>query len=55
MYTNFLDDGRYTDIVTFIQIGHAPLFPLICPDNVKPSGASWMQTNMIAYNMKYSC
>jgi hypothetical protein len=55
MYTNFLDDGRYTDAVPSMQIGHAPLFPLVCPDNVKPLGASWMQTNMIAYNVKYSC
>jgi hypothetical protein len=55
MYTNFLDDERYTDTVSFIQIGYAPLFPLVCPDNVKPLGASWMQTNMIAYNVKYSC
>jgi hypothetical protein len=36
MYTNFLDDGRYTDAVPSTQIGHAPLFPLVCPDNVKP-------------------
>jgi hypothetical protein len=52
MYTNFLDDGRYTDAVPSTQIRHAPLFPLVCPDNVKPPGASWMQTNMIAYNVK---
>jgi hypothetical protein len=55
MYTNFLDDGRYIDAVPSTQIGHAPLFPLVCPDNVKPPGASWIQTNMIAYNVKYSC
>jgi hypothetical protein len=55
MYINFLDDGRYNDAVPSMQIGHAPLFPLVCPDNVKPLGASWMQTNMIAYNVKYSC
>jgi hypothetical protein len=55
MYTNFLDDRRYTDAVPSTQIGHVPLFPLVCPDNVKPPGASWMQTNMIAYNVKYSC
>jgi hypothetical protein len=54
MYTNFLDDERYTDAVPSMQIGHAPLFPLGCPDTVKPPGASWMQTNMIAYNVKYS-
>jgi hypothetical protein len=53
MYTNFLDDGRFT--VLYKQIGHVPLFSLVCPDNVNLSGASWMQTNMIAYNMKYSC
>jgi hypothetical protein len=53
MYTNFLDDGRYTDAVPSTQIGHAPLFPLVCPDNVKPQGALWMQTNMIAYNVEY--
>jgi hypothetical protein len=51
MYTNFLDDGRYTDAVLSTQIGHAPLFYLVCPDTVKPPGASWMQTNMIAYNV----
>jgi hypothetical protein len=39
IYTNFLDDGRYTDAVPSTQIGHAPLFPLVCPDNVKPSGS----------------
>jgi hypothetical protein len=55
MYTNFLDDGRYTDVVPSMQTGHAPLFPLVCPDNVKPPGASWMQTNMIAYNVNCSC
>jgi hypothetical protein len=55
MYTNFLDDGRYTNAVPSMQIGHAPLFPLVCPDTVKPPGTSWMQTNMIAYNVKYSC
>jgi hypothetical protein len=55
MYTNFLDDGRYTDAVPYKQTGHASLFPLVCPDNINPSGASWMQTNMIAYNVKYSC
>jgi hypothetical protein len=55
MYTNFLDDGRYTDVVSSTQTGHAPLFPLVCPDIVKPPGASWMQTDMIAYNVKYSC
>jgi hypothetical protein len=54
MYTNFLDDERYTDAVPPTQTGHAPLFPLVCPDNVKPLRASWMQTNMIAYNVKYS-
>jgi hypothetical protein len=36
MYTNFLDDARYTAAVPSTQIGHAPLFPLVCPDNVKP-------------------
>jgi hypothetical protein len=36
MYTNFLDDGRYTDAVPSIQIGHMSLFPLVCPDTVKP-------------------
>jgi hypothetical protein len=55
MYTNFLDDGRYTDAVLSTQTGHVSLFPLVCPDNVKPPRASWMQTNMIAYNVKYSC
>jgi hypothetical protein len=55
MYTNSLDDGRYTDAVLSMQTGHAPLFPLGYPDTVKPPGASWMQTNMIAYNIKYSC
>jgi hypothetical protein len=40
MYTNFLDDERYSDVVPSTQTGHAPLFPLVCPDNVKPSGAS---------------
>jgi hypothetical protein len=55
MYTNFLDDGRYTNAVPSTQTGHVSLFPLVCPDNVKPPGASWMQTNMIAYNVKYSC
>jgi hypothetical protein len=55
MYTNFLNDGRYTDAVSSTQIGHASLFPLACPDNVKPLGASWMQMNIIAYNVKYSC
>jgi hypothetical protein len=55
MYTNFLDDGRYTYAVPSTQTGHAPLFPIVCPDNVKPPGASWMQMNMIAYNVKYSC
>jgi hypothetical protein len=55
MYTNFLDDGRYTDAVQSTQIGHASLFPLFCPDIVKPPRASWMQMNMIAYNVKYSC
>jgi hypothetical protein len=54
MYTNFLDDGRYTDAVPSMQTGYAPLFPLVCPDTVKPPGASWMQMNMIAYNVKYS-
>jgi hypothetical protein len=54
MYTNFLDDGRYTDAVPSTQKGHARLFSLVCPDNVKPTGASWMQMNMIAYNVKYS-
>jgi hypothetical protein len=54
MYTNFLDDERYTDEVPSTQTGHAPLFPLVCLDNVKPPGASWMQTNMIAYNVKFS-
>jgi hypothetical protein len=53
MYTNFLDDGRYTDAVPFTQTGHVTVFPLVCPDTVKPLGASWMQTNMIAYNVKY--
>jgi hypothetical protein len=55
MYTNFLDDRRYTDAIPSTQTGYAPLFPLVCPDNVKPPGASWMQMNMIAYNVKYSC
>jgi hypothetical protein len=55
MYTNFLNNGRYTDTVPSMQIGHAPLFPLVCPNNVKPPGALWMQMNMIAYNVKYSC
>jgi hypothetical protein len=36
MYNNFLDDGRYTDTIPSTQIGHAPLFPLVCPNNVKP-------------------
>jgi hypothetical protein len=54
MYTNFLDDGRYTDAVPSTQIGYAPVFPLVCPDNVKPLGASWMQMIMIVYNVKYS-
>jgi hypothetical protein len=54
MYTNFLDDGRYIDAIPFTQTGHVSLFPLVCPDNVKPPGASWMQMNMIAYNVKYS-
>jgi hypothetical protein len=54
MYINFLDDGRYTDAVPSTQIGHATLFPLVCPDNVKPPVTSWMQTNMITYNVKYS-
>jgi hypothetical protein len=43
MYTNFLDDGRYTDAVLSTQTGHAPLFPLVCPD-VIPSTQTWMQT-----------
>jgi hypothetical protein len=55
MDTNFLDDGRYTDAVPSTQIGHALLFPLVYPDTVKPPRASWMPTNMIAYNVKYSC
>jgi hypothetical protein len=55
MYTNFLDDGRYTNAIPSTQIGQVPLFPLVCPDNVKLPGASWMQTSMIAYNVKYSC
>jgi hypothetical protein len=55
MYTSFLDDERYTDVVPSTQIGHAPLFPLVCPGTVKPPVATWMQTNMIAYNVKYSC
>jgi hypothetical protein len=54
IYTNFFDDGRYTDAVLSTQIGLASLFPLVYPDNVNPLGASWMQTNMIAYNVKYS-
>jgi hypothetical protein len=54
MYTNFLDDGRYNNAVPSTQTRHVLLFPLVCPDNVKPLGASWMQTNMIAYNVKYS-
>jgi hypothetical protein len=29
-------------------------FPLVYPDTIKPPGESWMQTNMIAYNVKYS-
>jgi hypothetical protein len=55
MYTNFLDDGRYTDAVPSTQTGHASLFPLVCSDNVDPLGASRMQTNMIVYNVKHSC
>jgi hypothetical protein len=55
VYTNFLNDGRYIDVVPSMQTGHVPLFPLVYPDTVKPPGASWMQTNMIAYNVKYSC
>jgi hypothetical protein len=55
MYTNFLDDEIYTDAVPSTQTGYVPLFPLVCLYNVKPLGASWMQTNMIAYNVKYSC
>jgi hypothetical protein len=35
MKINFLEDGRYTNVVPSIQIGH-PLFPLVCPDIVKP-------------------
>jgi hypothetical protein len=53
MNTNFLDDKRYTDAVPSIQIGH-PLFPLVCPDTVMPLGTLWMQTNMIAFSVKYS-
>jgi hypothetical protein len=52
MYINFLDDGRYIDAVISTQIGHAPLFPLVYPDTVKPLGASWIQKNMTAYNVK---
>jgi hypothetical protein len=37
-----------------MQTGHVPLFPLVCPNTVKPPGASQMQTNMIACNVKYS-
>jgi hypothetical protein len=55
VYTNFLNDGRYIDVVPSMQIGHVPLFLLVYPDTVKLQGASWMQTNMIAYNVKYSC
>jgi hypothetical protein len=40
MYTDFLDDERYIDAVSSTQIGHVSLFPLVCPDNVKPPGAS---------------
>jgi hypothetical protein len=54
LYTDFLDDGRYTDAVPSTQTGLVPLFPLVYPDNVKPPGTSWIQTNMIAYNVKYS-
>jgi hypothetical protein len=36
MYTNFMDDGRYTNAILSMQIGHASLFPLVCPDNVTP-------------------
>jgi hypothetical protein len=39
---------------TSTQTGH-PLFPLVCPDTVKTLGASQMQTNMIAFSVKYSC
>jgi hypothetical protein len=53
MNTNFLDDGKSTDAVPSMQRRH-PLFPLVCPDTVKPPGASWMQTNMIAFSVKYS-
>jgi hypothetical protein len=55
IYTNFLDDERYTDAVPSMQTGYASLFPLVYPNNVKPSGALWMQMNMISYNVKYSC
>jgi hypothetical protein len=40
MHTNFLDDRRYTNAVPSMQIGHVPLFPLVCPDNGKPPGAN---------------
>jgi hypothetical protein len=53
MYTNFLDDGMYT--IPSTQTGHVSLFSLVYPNTVKPPGASWMQMNMIAYNVKYSC
>jgi hypothetical protein len=55
MYTNFLDDGRYTDAVPSTQTGYVSLSPLVCPANVNSPKVSWMQTNMIAYNVKYSC
>jgi hypothetical protein len=39
MYTNFLNDVRYTDAVPSTQTGYAPLFPLVYPDNIKPPGS----------------
>jgi hypothetical protein len=54
MNINFLDDGIYTDLVSFMQTGH-PLFLLVYPDTVKLLGASWIQTNMISFSVKYSC
>jgi hypothetical protein len=37
-----------------MQIGHL-LFSLVWPDTIKSPGAWWMQTNMIACSVKYSC
>jgi hypothetical protein len=30
MHNNFLDDGRYTDVVSSTQTAHASLFSLVC-------------------------